>query len=215
MSTQKMESSLKRKLTFDVTEVAKDDDKAGEKDVRGKSPKRRKRFIRVEEFNQLAHNPPMEWTVLKRDCIYKLCDIERVGERAVATLLDHCGWPYRVFIPLAILRMVYDKLASELPRDKAVEVYLRPQKDEEADIAIKETFPCQKGCNEEFHSKHGRWSHHKHCTEMGKRTKLPNVVVNQSADKKVGKGSVKRKVMVTPAKQVGDLTDGIDESKNH
>lgn len=128
-----------------------------------KASKRRKLFISIKEFDQLAQKPPMTWTSLKRDCIYKLGDLDKLDEHGVATLTDHQGRPYRVFIPTVILQMLFDKLVSESSRDKSVEVYLRPKKDEQADIAIKETFPCKKYCNKEFHSNTGRWAHHKHC----------------------------------------------------
>ena len=148
-----------------VVEVAKDDKETVVVEEKVKTPKRRKRFISLKEFDQLAQNPPMGWTVLKRDCIYKLDDLDKLDGRAAATLTDHQGHPYRVFVPTAILKIMYNKLASESSMDKDVEVYLRPKKDEQADIAVKETFPCQKDCNEEFHSKHGRWLHHKHCAK--------------------------------------------------
>ena len=131
--------------------------------VKRKSPVRRKRFISVKEFDHLAQEPPIGWPALKQDCIYRLDGLDKLVGCVVANLIDHKGRPYRAFVPAFILQMLHDKLTSESSKDKAVQVYLRPKTDNQADIAVKETFPCQKGCNEEFYSNSGRWLHHKHC----------------------------------------------------
>ena len=146
-----------------VKEPAKKCDNAVKRE--GKPSKRRKRFISVKEFNnQLAlDSPTMEWSTLKQDCIYKFCDLDKLGKNVVAVLKDEKDQMHVVHIPSIVLKMVQDKLASQSVKDKNVEIYLRPKDDEQVDIAVKQIFPCRKGCNEEFYSKSGRWLHYKDC----------------------------------------------------
>ena len=106
----------------------------------------------------------MEWCDLKRDCIYRFVDLDKLGENVVAILMDQKFRSYVVLIPLIVLNMIHDK-ASQSSKGKAVEIYLRPKDGMQVDIVVKETFPCRYDCGEEFHSNHGRWSHQKHCTK--------------------------------------------------
>ena len=133
----------------------------------GNPSKRRKRFISVKEFNnQLAlDSPTMEWSALKKDCIYKLCDLDTLGKHIVTVLKDEKDHMYVVHISSIVLTMVQDKVTSYAAKDKDVEIYLRSKDDDQVDIVVKEIFPCRKGCNEEFYSKSGRWLHYKHCME--------------------------------------------------
>ena len=128
--------------------------------------RRRKRFISVKEFNQLAQDAPVEWDALKNDCIYKLVDLDRLVGRVVANLTDEKGRSHRAFVPSVALQTLHDKIESQSSKDTPIEIYLRLKNDkQQVDIAIKETFPCRQGCSEEFHSNASRWLHHKHCAK--------------------------------------------------
>ena len=184
MSLQSVTTNLKRKrkLTVDESASLEASDTAADKitdttdnDVEksaAPSPvpmkQRRHRFISVKEFNQLVEDAstdrPVEWCKLKRDRIYKVCDIDKLRENVVVILLDQQRQSYVVLIPLIVLKMIHNKLESV---KGTAEVYLRPKDGNNTDIVIKETFPCRYDCGEEFHSNHGRWSHHKHCIKRG------------------------------------------------
>ena len=170
-SVTKVKKEDKEKNTSDGDVVVQEKAKIpGDNDVivengKQKSPTRRKRFISIKEFDLLAQEPPMGWAGLNQDYIYRLEDLRKLVGCVVADLTDHRGRSYRAIVPSVILQMLHDKAASEASKDKTVEVYLRPKKDNQVDIAVKQTFPCQKGCNEEFHSNSGRWLHHKSCME--------------------------------------------------
>ena len=121
---------------------------------------RRGTFISDDEFKRLAHQQPISWSNLSRDCIYKLEWINKADQHQIAeNLTNYDGITISVLLPPFIV----DKLLMITKSD--VGIYVRPRGEDEVDIATPKKHICN-NCNKELALRAFLQRHLKCCTTV-------------------------------------------------
>ena len=121
----------------------------------------RQKFISVEDFNRYAQKQATKWSDIHRDCIYKLQWANRVDQQITGNLINRDGVISTVLLP----RLVIDNLLSITEKD--VDIYLRPNGIDQADIAVIKKNICKK-CDKELFSHNYLKRHLKTCKDVDK-----------------------------------------------
>ena len=124
----------------DISEASTEDQSIAKK-------RRRRNFISESEFKRLAHQQPIPWSSLSRECIYKLEWVNTADKQQIAgNLTDSEGITVSVLLP----KFVVDRLLTIT--ESNVRIYVKPKGEDKVDIATTKKYLC-KDCNKEFASR--------------------------------------------------------------
>ena len=108
----------------------------------------------------MAHQHPIPWSSLSRECIYKLEWVNTADKLQIAgNLTDSEGTTVSVLLP----KFVVDRLVA-IPESN-VRIYVKPKGEDKVNIATTKKHLCKK-CNKELASRTFLQRHLKRCTAV-------------------------------------------------
>ena len=149
-------------------ELAKKETESVQRDEIPHKPRKGRKmvdFIGEKEFNRLACQQPIPWSILPRDCIYKFEWVNRTADGGVAGNFTNGD---RITVSVMLPGFVVDKILAVTGTD--VKIFIRPKGEDQVDIATQKKYIC-KNCRKELACRKFLERHQKRCTKVLQRNR--------------------------------------------